>query len=167
MMLSNHHILCCPLSFCLHFFLVSVPFPVSWLFASGVQRIGASASALPIYIQGWFPLGLTGLISLQFKRLSRIFPSTTIEKHWLFGTQPSLWSNSHIHTRLLEKRTDRTNCWWGCKTTGTLIHYWWEWRMVQPFWKRVWKVLTMLNMLFHTIYKCSIKYLHSFENISM
>ena len=70
-------------------------FPVSRLFASGGQSIGASASAsvLPMSIQGWSPLGLTGLISLQSKRLSRAFSSTTIWKHQ-FSTQPSLWSNS-------------------------------------------------------------------------
>ena len=68
---------------------------MSWLFASGGQRIGmsASASVLPMNIQGWFPLGLTGLISLQ----------STVRKHQFFSTQPSLWSNSHIYTWLLEK----------------------------------------------------------------
>ena len=55
-------------------------FPVSWLFASGSQSIGASASVLPTNIQGWFPLGFTGLISLQSKGLSRVFSSTTIWK---------------------------------------------------------------------------------------
>jgi len=80
-------------------------FPVSQLFASGNQSIGASASAsiLPKNIQGWFPLGLTGLISLQYKRLSRVFSNTTVQKHQFFSTQPSLWSNSHIHTWLLDK----------------------------------------------------------------
>ena len=62
----------------------------------------ASASVLQMNIQGWFPLGWTGLISLQSKGLSRVFSSTTIQKHQFFGTQPSIWSNSHIHT-LLEK----------------------------------------------------------------
>jgi len=61
------------------------------------------ASVLPMNIQGWFPLELMGLISLQSKELSRVFSSTTILKHQFFGTQPSLWSNSHIHTWLLEK----------------------------------------------------------------
>ena len=71
-------------------------FPISWLFASGGQSIGASASAsvLPMNIQDWFPLGSTGLISLQSKGLSRVFSSTTVQKHRFFGTQPSLWSNS-------------------------------------------------------------------------
>ena len=63
----------------------------------------ASASVLPMNIQGWFPLGLTGLISLLSKGLSRFFSSTTIWKHQFFGAQPSLWSYSHIHTWLLEK----------------------------------------------------------------
>ena len=75
------------------------------IFASGDQSIGVSASALvlPMYIQGWFPLELTGLISLLPKGLSRAFSSTTILKYQFFGTQPSTWSNSHIHTWLLEK----------------------------------------------------------------
>ena len=64
------------------------------------KSIGASAS---VNIQGWFPLGLAGLISLQFKGLSRIFSSTTIRKHKFFGLHPSLWSNFHIHMWLLEK----------------------------------------------------------------
>ena len=70
-------------------------FPMRQLFTSGGQSIGASASAsvLPMNIQGWFPLGLTGSISLQFKGFSRVFSSTTV----------SLWFKSHIHTWLLEK----------------------------------------------------------------
>ena len=78
---------------------------MTWHFASGGQSIrdSASASALPMKIQGWFPLGLTGLISLISEELSRLFSSTTIQKHQFFFTQPSLWSNSHIHTWLLEK----------------------------------------------------------------
>ena len=69
------------------------------------QRIGASASAsdLSMTIRGWLPLGLTGLISLLSKRLSRVFFSTTVQKHQFFGSQPSLWANSHIHRGLLEK----------------------------------------------------------------
>ena len=78
---------------------------VSHFFASGGQSIGASASAsvLPMNIQDWFPLELTGLISLQSKGLSRVISNTTIRKHQFLGTQPSLWSNSHICTWLLEK----------------------------------------------------------------
>ena len=68
-------------SFCLQSFPVSGPFPMSRLFATGDQSIGASASAtvLPMNIQGWSPLGWTGLISLQSKRLSRIFSNTTAQ----------------------------------------------------------------------------------------
>ena len=87
----------------LQFFPASGSFPVCWLFAADGQSIGASASVLPMNIQDWFPLGLTGLISLQSKGLSRVFSNTTAQKHQFFGTQPSLWSNSHIHTWLLEK----------------------------------------------------------------
>ena len=78
---------------------------MSQLFASGGQSIGASASAsvLPTNIQAWFPLGLTGLISLLSKGLSRVFSNITVQKHQFFGAQPSLWSNSHIPTWLLEK----------------------------------------------------------------
>ena len=65
--------------------------------------IGVSASVLPMNIQEWFPLELTGLISLQSKGLSRVFFNTTAQMHQFFGTQLSLWSNSHIHTWLLKK----------------------------------------------------------------
>ena len=72
---------------------------------SGGQSIGVSglASVLPVNIQGWSPLELTGLISLPFKGLSRVFSSITIQKHQFFVPQPSLCSNSYICTRLLEK----------------------------------------------------------------
>ena len=63
----------------------------------------SSASVLPMNIQGWFPLGLTGLISLLSKGLSRGFSNTTIQRHKFFSAQPSLWFNSHIHAWLLEK----------------------------------------------------------------
>ena len=67
------------------------------------QHHSSKASVPPMSIQGWFPLGMTGLISLLSKEVSRVFSSTTISKHQFFSTQPSLWSNSHIHTWLLEK----------------------------------------------------------------
>ena len=123
-----------------HILTPSSSFLVSWFFASGGQSIRDSASVLPMNIQGWFPsgltdliswqskglskvfssttvwtpsvlmniqgwfsLGLTGLISLQSKRLSKVFSSTTVWKNQFFDAQPSLWSNSHIHTWLLEK----------------------------------------------------------------
>ena len=94
-----------PFSPCLQSFPASESFPMSQFFASGGQSIGASASAsvLPMTIQGWFPLGLTGLISLLSKGLSRVFSNTTVRKHQFFSAQPSLWSNSHIHIWLLEK----------------------------------------------------------------
>ena len=63
----------------------------------------ALASVLLMNIQDWFPLGLTGLISLQFKGLSRVFSNTTVQKYQFFAAQLSLWSNSHFHTWLLEK----------------------------------------------------------------
>ena len=94
-----------PFSSCLQSFPASGSFPVSWLFAPGGLTIGASALAwvLPINSQGWSPLGWTGWISLQSKGLSRVFSNTTVQKHQFFGAQLSLWSSSHIHTRLLEK----------------------------------------------------------------
>ena len=78
---------------------------MNWPFTSGDQNTGASTSAsvLPMNIQGWFPLGWTGWISLPSKGLPRVFSSTTIQKHLFFITQPSSWSNSHIPTWLLEK----------------------------------------------------------------
>ena len=100
----NHLILCCPFS-CPQSFPASGSFPMSWLFTSDGQSNGASASAsvLPMNIQSWFPLGLTGLISLLFMGPSRVFFNTIVLKHQFFDTQPSLWSNSHICTWLPEK----------------------------------------------------------------
>ena len=94
-----------PFSSCHQSFPASGSFPMSWLFESGDQIIEDSTSALiiPTNIQGWFPLGLTGLISFMSKGLSSIFSNTTIQKHQFFGAQPSLWSNFHICTWLLEK----------------------------------------------------------------
>ena len=87
-----------PFSACPQSFPASGSFPMSQLFVSGGQSIGASASVLSVNIQGRFPLGLTGLISLLFKELSRVFSSTTVQKHQFFNTPPSLWSNSHTCT---------------------------------------------------------------------
>ena len=88
-----------PFSSSLQSFPASGSSPMSQFFALGGQSIGTSASAsvLPITIQDWFPLGLTGLISLQSKGLSRVFSSTTIWKYQFFGTQPSLWSLTSVH----------------------------------------------------------------------
>ena len=84
-------------------FPASGSFTMSQFFASGGQSIGASASVLPMNIQDLFTLGLTGLISLQSKGLSRVFSNTTVQNHQFFGAQLSFLSNSHIHTWLLEK----------------------------------------------------------------
>ena len=85
----------CPWSF-----QASRSFPISRLFISGGQSIGAPASGtvFPMSIQGWFPLELNDWISLLSKGLSKIFSSTTIKKHQFFATRPSLWSNTHIRT---------------------------------------------------------------------
>ena len=76
------------LSACLQSFPTSGSFPMSQLFTSVSQTIGVSAlaSILPMNIQDWFPLGLTGLISLQSKGLSRVFSNTTVQKHQFFDT---------------------------------------------------------------------------------
>ena len=87
---SKDLILCHPL-------LLPSIFPSTKIFTSLVQSIGASASVLTMNIQGWFPLGLTCLLSLLSKGLSRVFSSTTFWNHQFFGTQPSLWFNSHFH----------------------------------------------------------------------
>ena len=101
---SNYLILCRPL------LLLSSIFPSIRVFSNEtVLRIrwnigvSASTSVLPMNIQDWLPLGLTGLISLMSKGLSRVFSNTTVQRHQFFGTQLFLWSNSHIHTWLLEK----------------------------------------------------------------
>ena len=109
---AQHHVHCIsdavqsshpltPFSFCPWSFPASGTFPMSQLFASGDQNTGASASAsvLPMSIQGWFPLRSTGLISFLSKRLSGVFSITTVWRHGFFGTTPpSLWSSSHNHT---------------------------------------------------------------------
>ena len=94
-----------PFSSCLQSFPASGSFPVSQLFTSGGQSIGVSASTsvLPMNTQDWSPLGWTGWISLLSKGLSRVFPTTTVQKHQFFTTQLSLQSNSHIYAWLLKK----------------------------------------------------------------
>ena len=92
-----------PFSSCLQSFPASGSFQMSQFFASGGQSIGASVSVLLMNIQDWYPLGLTDLISLQSKWISRVFSNTTVQKHQFFSAQLSLWSNSDIHTWLLEK----------------------------------------------------------------
>ena len=90
---------------CLQPFPASGSFPMSWLFASGGQSVGTSASTsvLPMNIQDWFPLGLTGRTLLQSKGLSWVFANTTVQECQFFSTQPSLWSSSHILTLLVTK----------------------------------------------------------------
>ena len=86
-----------PFSSCPQSFPASRSFPMSQRFTSGGQSIGASASVPTMNIQGQFPLGLTGFISLLSMELSRVFFSTMVQQYQPFGTQPSLWSNSDIH----------------------------------------------------------------------
>ena len=94
-----------PFSSHLQSFPASGSFQMSQLFTSGGRSIevSASASVLSMNFEDWFPLGWTSWISLQSKGLSRVFSNTTVQKHQFFSTQLSLWSNSHIHTWLLEK----------------------------------------------------------------
>ena len=94
-----------PFSSCPQSFPASGSFPRNQFFASGGQIVGpsASGSVLPMNIQGSFPLGLTSLIFLLSKRLSKVFSNTTVQKHQFFGAQLSLQSNSRIHIWLLEK----------------------------------------------------------------
>ena len=97
-------------SSCPQSFPASESFPMSQLFTSGGQHIGASASAsvLPKNIQGWFPIGLIDLTSMQSKGFPRVLSSTTIQKHRFFSAEPSLWSSSHIRTGLLEKTNEHS-----------------------------------------------------------
>ena len=111
-MLCNHFILYCPLLLLPSIFPSTRFFPMNWLFESGGQSIWALALALvlPMSIQGWFSLGLTGLISLQSKGLSRVFSSTTIWKNQFIGTQTSLWSNSQ-HPYMTTGKTIALTIW--------------------------------------------------------
>ena len=102
---SSHLILCRPI-----LFLPSIPPSIRVFSNESALHIRwpkywvlASTSVLPMNIQDWCPLGWTGWISLQSKRLSRVFSNTTFKKHQFFGTQLSLYSNSQVHTWLLEK----------------------------------------------------------------
>ena len=102
---SNYPVLCCPL------LLLPSIFPSIRVFSNELALLirwpkycSLSFSISPsMNVQDWFPLGLTGLISLQYKGLWRVYSNTTVQKHQFFGAQPSLWFNSHIHTWLLEK----------------------------------------------------------------
>ena len=94
-----------PFSSCHQSLPASPSFPMSQLFAWGGQSTGVSALAsfLPKKSQGWSPSEWTGWISLQSKRLTRVFSYTTVQKHQFFGAEPSSQSNSHIHTWPQEK----------------------------------------------------------------
>ena len=105
-MLSNHLIFCCPLLLLPSIFPSIRVFPMSQLFSSSGQSIGASASVLPVNIQGWFPLGLTGFISLQSKGVSRVFSS--IVRLWsAFFMDVQLW-DSYVTTGKTIALTIRT-----------------------------------------------------------
>ena len=103
-MLSNHLILCCPLLLLPSIFpsirvfsnrsALCIRWPKDWSFSFSISPSNEYS--------GLIPLGLTGFISFVSKGLSRVFSSTTVQKHQ-FGAQLSLWSNSHIHTWLPEK----------------------------------------------------------------
>ena len=95
-----------PFYSCFRSFPAAGSFQMSQLFASGSQStwVSASMSVLPMNIQDWFPLGWTSCISSQSKELSRVFSNITVQKHQFFDAQVSLWSNSHIHTWLLERQ---------------------------------------------------------------
>ena len=106
-----------PFSSCPRSFPASGSSSTSQPFESGGHSIGVSASAsvLPMNIQGRFPLGLTDLISWQSKGPSRVFCNTIIWKHQFFDAQPSLWSNTLICTRLLKrKKTHTQKCSFDC-----------------------------------------------------
>ena len=91
-----------PFSSCFQSLLASQSFPMSQLFAWGVQSTGVSvlASFFPKKSQGWSPSEWTVWISLKSKGLSRVFSNTTVQKHQFFSAQHSSLSNSHIHARV-------------------------------------------------------------------
>ena len=101
----NHLVLCCPLLLLPSIFpsirgfskelALHIRWPKYWNFSFSISPSNEYS--------GLISSGLTGLIFLLYKRLSRVFPNTTDQKHQFFGVQPSLWSDSHIHTWLLEK----------------------------------------------------------------
>ena len=110
---SSHLILCRPLLLCPQSLLASESFPMNQLFAWGGQstEVSALASFLPKKSQGWSPSEWTGWISLQSKRLSRVFSNTTVQKHPFFSAQPSSQSNSHIHTWNIRDNKFRKMIW--------------------------------------------------------
>ena len=103
LVMPSSHLILCRFSSCPQALPASESFPMSHLFTWGGQSIGVSAlaSVLPMNTQNWSPLEWTGWISLQSKRLSRVFSNTTVQKHQFFGIHLSSQSNSHIHTMLV------------------------------------------------------------------
>ena len=131
----------------------SQSFPTSESFPGG-QSIGAlaSASVLPMNIQCWVPLGLIGLIYLLFKGLSSVFSSTTIQKHQFFGVQPFMvqFINTERFTlvrMVITKQSTNNKCWKRCGKEGTLLHHWWECKLVQPLWRTIWRLLKKLKIV--------------------
>ena len=112
-------------SSCPQSFPTSGSFPMRWLFPSGSKSIGALASVLPLNIKGWFPLGLTGLITLHSKGFSRVFSNTTAQKHQFFSAQPSLRRRQQHPTPVLlpgksHGRRSLVGCSpWGREESGT------------------------------------------------
>ena len=100
---SNHLIVCHPLLLPPSIFSSIRVFSTESVLCIRRPKYWSVSTVLPINIQGWSPLGLIGLISLQFKGLPRVFSSTTVQKHQLFCAQLSLYSNSHIYKWLLKK----------------------------------------------------------------
>ena len=92
-----------PLSSCLYLFQHQVLFQWVSSLHQVAKLLQLQNQLLSINIQDGFPLGLAGWISLQSKGLSKVFSRTAVQKHQFFSAQPYLWSNSHIHTWLLEK----------------------------------------------------------------
>ena len=125
MMLYNHLILCPPSLFAFNLPQHQDLFQWVGSFASGGQRIVASvlASIHPVNIQGWYPLGLTDLVCLQSKGLSRVFSNITLWKHQFFSAQPPIWSNSHIiHDYWKNHSFDYMDLCWQSNISAFLIH---------------------------------------------
>ena len=122
---------------CPQSFPASGSFPVSWLFTSSGQSIGASALILPMNIQSWFPLGLTNFISLQSKGLSRVFSSTTIWKHLFFSIQLYFVEGNGSPLQYLlpgkchGQRSLAGYSLWGCKEADMMEHAYSAFFMVQ------------------------------------
>ena len=115
-----------PFSSCLQSFPSSGSFPMSQFFTSGGQSTGAwaLASVLPMNIQDWFPLGLTGLISLLSKGLSRVFSNTTVQKHQFFSAQPSLTAQLSMISQLVHLLSPVQLCDpMDCGTPGFPVHH--------------------------------------------